>query len=497
MKQNYPEIRLGVVLSSRNNFSEKLSQDAADGLKSLLEQEGFFCAVCPVLVEREEQIPEILEYLKTERCNALAIVLGNFGAETPETILAQRFEGPVMYAGITEDSNARMYDARRDSYCGLLNCSYNLGIRRVKAWIPRYPIQTLSGLVENFRKFVRIAGAIVGLSQLKLITFGPRPDDFVACNAPIQGLYDLGVAIQENSELDLYLAYQKHENDPRIPEIVQDMIRELGEARYTETLPRMAQYEVTLLDWMKDNLGERRYAAFANKCWPAFQQVFGFLPCYVHSRLAGQGIPVACETDVYGALSEYIGLCIGQKPVTLMDINNAIPDDIYQDIRQDGFPYRQGELFMAFHCGNTSSGCLVNPKLKYKINRKNPYAPETGKENNRGTLEGQMISGKMTMFRLHSDPDGRLKAYVANGEILPAEVNTYGDYGIFAVKEMERFYRYVLVEQHFPHHAAILFENQAEAVFEVLRYLGITSIAYNQPQSLPYAAENPFYDHEG
>ena len=85
MKQNYPEIRLGVVLSSRNNFSEKLSQDAADGLKSLLEQEGFFCAVCPVLVEREEQIPEILEYLKTERCNALAIVLGNFGAETPET----------------------------------------------------------------------------------------------------------------------------------------------------------------------------------------------------------------------------------------------------------------------------------------------------------------------------------------------------------------------------------------------------------------------------
>ena len=107
-----------------------------------------------------------------------------------------------------------------------------------------------------------------------------------------------------------------------------------------------------------------------------------------------------------------------------------------------------------------------------------------------------MISGKMTMFRLHSDPDGRLKAYVANGEILPAEVNTYGDYGIFAVKEMERFYRYVLVEQHFPHHAAILFENQAEAVFEVLRYLGITSIAYNQPQSLPYAAENPFYDHE-
>ena len=49
----------------------------------------------------------------------------------------------------------------------------------------------------------------------------------------------------------------------------------------------------------------------ANKCWPAFQTQFGFVPCYVNSRLTARwAIPIACEVDIWGAVSEYIGTCI-------------------------------------------------------------------------------------------------------------------------------------------------------------------------------------------
>lgn len=493
MKKNYPVVKLGIVISSRNNFSEKLSQKSAEDLGKLLNEENLKTIICPDLVEREERVSDILEFLKKEGCNALAVILGNFGAETPETILAECFDGPVMFAGVTEECDARMYDSRRDSYCGMLNCSYNLGIRKIKAHIPRYPVGTCEDIVKAIKKFIPMARALIGLKHLKIITFGPRPDDFVACNAPIQGLYDLGVAVQENSELDLLLAFNRHEGDERIPAVAEDMRRELGNDKYKESLPAMAQYELTLLDWIEENKGTRDYVVFANKCWPAFQQAFQFLPCYVHGRLAGRGISVACETDVYGALSEFIGLCVGEKPVTLMDINNAIPDDIYKKVREAGYTYRQGEIFMAFHCGNTSSCYLINPELKYKLNRKAPYAPETGKELNRGTLEGRMIPGPSTVFRLHSAPDGTLQSYIVNGEILPTEINTYGNYGLFAIKEMERFYRYVLLERHFPHHAAIVFDDCAEAVFDVFDYLGIPYVGYNQPSSVPYARENPFY----
>lgn len=64
------------------------------------------------------------------------------------------------------------------------------------------------------RDFVPLARAALGIKSLKIITFGPRPNEFLACNAPIQALYDLGVEVQENSDLDLLMAYKKHDGDP-------------------------------------------------------------------------------------------------------------------------------------------------------------------------------------------------------------------------------------------------------------------------------------------
>ncbi len=45
-------------------------------------------------------------------------------------------------------------------------------------------------------EFIPIARAIVGLKDLKIISFGPRPLNFLACNAPIKQLYNLGVEIE-------------------------------------------------------------------------------------------------------------------------------------------------------------------------------------------------------------------------------------------------------------------------------------------------------------
>ncbi len=493
MRKNFTDIKIALVMSTRNNFSEKLARNAAKNLEILMKNENLDFFRCPLMVGEESDISDILNFLNENNCNALVIILGNFGAEIPETILAEKFSGPVMFAGITEDSLDSMYASRRDSYCGMLNCSYNLGIRNIRAYMPRRPIGTYRETVENIKRFIVFSRVIVNLKLLKIITFGPRPNDFVACNAPIKGLYDLGVEIQENSELDLYLAFQKHKNDPRIPELVSEMSAEPGCDRYPDTLPSMAQYQLTLSDWAAEHKGDREHIAFANKCWPAFQQAFGFLPCYVHSRLGSEGFMVGCETDVYGALSEYIGLCLSERPAALMDINNAIPGDLYKKVCTAGYQYQPNEIFMGFHCGNTSSCLLENPNLTYKLDRKDPYAPETGKELTRGTLEGRLIPGPATLFRLHSAPNGELQAYIANSEILPVEINTYGNYGLFAVKEMERFYRYVLLAKRFPHHAAVAFGDHAEALFDVLDYLGISFIGCNQPTSIPYANENPFY----
>ena len=485
MLQNIPEVKLGVIAVSRSCFPAALSERRRTALTAAC-GDGLY--ECPVTVENEVQAKEAVKDVKANGVNALVVFLGNFGPETPETLIADWFDGPIMYAAAAE-GDGDLHDGRGDAYCGMLNCSYNLGLRGKTAYIPEYPVGTAAELAEKISEFVPIARAILGLKGLKVITFGPRPDDFLACNGPIKALYDLGVAVEENSELDLLAAYNKHKDDPRIPEKMKEMEAELGGNNpYGGILPRLAQYELTLLDWMEQHKGTRQYVAFANKCWPAFQTEFKFVPCYVNSRLAAMGIPVACEVDIYGALSEYIGTCVSGEVCTLLDINNTVPASIYDKGIKGKY-----ETFMGFHCGNTACSLLKNPHMGYQLIMKRDLEPDLPEPDiTRGTMEGNIKAGDITFFRLQSTADTQLKAYVAQGAVLDVDCESFGSIGAFAIPEMDRFYRHVLIAKRYPHHGAVAFGHWGKALFEVFKYLGIQDIAYNQPASLPYPQENPF-----
>ena len=489
---NIPQVKIGVVAVSRDCFPESLSVNRRKALmKAYTEKFGateiYECPVC--IVESEIHMVQALEDVKNAGCNALVVYLGNFGPEISETLLAKHFDGPVMFVAAAEESADDLMDGRGDAYCGMLNASYNLKLRGGKAYIPEYPVGTAEECADMIHEFVPIARTIVGLKSLKIISFGPRPLNFLACNAPIKPLYDLGVEIEENSELDLFEAFNKHADDPRIPKVVADMEKELGKGNMKpEILPKLAQYEITLLDWVEEHRGYREYVAIAGKCWPAFQTQFGFVPCYVNSRLTGMGIPVSCEVDIYGALSEFIGTCVSLDAVTLLDINNTVPADMFNAEIKDKTPYTHKDTFMGFHCGNTCSKKLAFCSMKYqKIMARN--LPE---EVTQGTLEGDIMPGDITFFRLQSTADTQLRAYVAEGEVLNVATKSFGAIGVFAIPEMGRFYRHVLIEKNYPHHGAVAFGHFGKALFEVFKYLGVGDIGYNQPKSLPYPTENPF-----
>ena len=491
---NIPKVKVGIVAVSRDCFPEPLSVNRRKALveayaKKYDAADIYECPVC--IVESEIHMVQALEDIKKAGCNALCVYLGNFGPEIAETLLAKHFDGPKMFVAAAEESGDNLVGGRGDAYCGMLNASYNLKLRSVKAYIPEYPVGDAEDCADMIHEFLPIARAVIGLSKLKIISFGPRPLNFLACNAPIQQLYNLGVEIEENSELDLFEAYNKHEGDPRIPEVVKDMEAELGEGnRKPEILPKLAQYELTLLDWVEAHKGYREYVTIAGKCWPAFQTQFGFVPCYVNSRLAGRGIPVSCEVDIYGALSEFIGTCISEDAVTLLDINNTVPKDMYKESIEGKFPYTLKDTFMGFHCGNTCSRKLAFCSMKYQF----IMARSLPEEVTQGTLEGDIAPGDITFYRLQSTADCKLRAYVAQGEILPVATKSFGSIGIFAIPEMGRFYRHVLIEKNYPHHGAVAFGHYGKALYEVFKYIGVEvdEIGFNQPKGMLYKTENPF-----
>ena len=491
---NIPKVKIGIVAVSRDCFPEPLSVNRRKALveayaKKYDAADIYECPVC--IVESEIHMVQALEDIKKAGCNALCVYLGNFGPEIAETLLAKHFDGPKMFVAAAEESGDNLVGGRGDAYCGMLNASYNLKLRNTKAYIPEYPVGDAEDCADMIHEFLPIARAVIGLSKLKIISFGPRPLNFLACNAPIQQLYNLGVEIEENSELDLFEAYNKHAGDPRIPEVVKDMEAELGEGNMKpEILPKLAQYEITLLDWVEAHKGYREYVTIAGKCWPAFQTQFGFVPCYVNSRLTGRGIPVSCEVDIYGALSEFIGTCISEDAVTLLDINNTVPKDMYKESIEGKFPYTLKDTFMGFHCGNTCSRKLAFCSMKYQF----IMARSLPEEVTQGTLEGDIAPGDITFYRLQSTADCKLRAYVAQGEVLPVATKSFGSIGIFAIPEMGRFYRHVLIEKNYPHHGAVAFGHYGKALYEVFKYIGVDveEIGFNQPKGMLYKTENPF-----
>jgi L-fucose isomerase-like protein len=492
---NIPNVKLGIVAVSRDCFPMKLSERrlaaVAAELKKLKPKIDFVAA--RRIVENEADAMAALDEVTKAGANALAVYLGNFGPEGPETLLAAKFPGPSMFAAAAEETGKDLYDGRGDAYCGMLNASYNLGLRGLNAHIPEYPVGGAAEVAAMIADFAPVARVVIAVKNLKIFTFGPRPYDFLACNAPIKALYDLGVEIQENSELDLYASFNAHKGDKRIKAVAKDMAKELGGGnKHPGVLDRLAQFEVTLADWAEANIGASKYHAFANKCWPAFETQFGFVPCYVNSRFASRLVPIACETDIYGALSEYIIASATGIAPTILDINNTVPADLIASHKKIAGKYKPTDLFMGFHCGNTPACHLVKPNMEYQLIMKRTMEPDGEPDITRGTLEGTIRAGDVTIFRLQSAADTTLHSYVAEGEVLNMPPQSFGGIGVFAIPEMARFYRHVLVGKRYPHHTGVAFAHAGRALFSALKLLGVGDVAHNLPAGTRYPDENPF-----
>jgi L-fucose isomerase-like protein len=491
---NAPQVSLALVGVSRDCFPIELTRNRLAKLTDACRSAGITVHACRQIIESEADAVDALAEADTAGCNAAVIYLGNFGPEGPLSIFAERFPGPVMVCAAAEETGENLVQGRGDAFCGMLNAGINFDLRSVNVHIPQMPVglpDELAGKIAHFRDVARV---VLGVDALKVFSFGPRPQDFYACNAPIAPLYDLGVEIMENSELDMLQEFNSiDENDPDIEPIVNDMAKELGEGNtYPDLLPRLARFELALERFAEQHLGSREFAVFANKCWPAFETAFGFVPCYVNSRLSSRGVPVACEVDIYGAFSEYLCYLASSTPATLLDINNTVPADMISP-QLDLKGAAPGDLFMGFHCGNTPSCCMKDCSIHYQLIMKRLMEPDSDEPDiTRGTLEGQLRPGPVTTFRVQVNPAGGVRSYLAEGHLLDLDPKSFGCIGVFAIPHFARFYRHVLIGKQFPHHGAVAFAHAGKVLFDAAKMLGIEEVNTPRPPQLPYEGENPF-----
>ena len=93
---NIPEVKLGIVAVSRDCFPIQLSQKRRSAIKSACNAKGLNIYEAQTAVENEADMLKAVAEVREAGCNALTVFLGNFGPETPETLIAKYFDGPCM-----------------------------------------------------------------------------------------------------------------------------------------------------------------------------------------------------------------------------------------------------------------------------------------------------------------------------------------------------------------------------------------------------------------
>lgn len=497
--KNVPEVKLGIVVGSTDWLPSEIAVENRRKLvETYKEKFGDDCIYeCPICItDNEVNIKRAMRDVVKAECDAVALYWANYGPESAGTLFAQEFNGPVMLFAAAEEGQEPFVRQRTDGMSGFSNACYALKLRGTNVYIPPKPVGTQDECAEMLHEFIPIARTSIGVKNLKLITIGPRPSSYLAASAPNHLLYDMGIEVSEYSELELLDSYKKHENDMRIEKIVAEMECEIRQNKTPGILPALAQYEITVEDWIRNHKGNRKYVTMTSTCWPAFPVNFGFVPCYVNSRLTAKGTPIACEVDEYGAVSEYIGQCVSNDVVTILNINNNIPQSVYDEkIKEQEFngkQYELSDLFLGYHCGVTPSCRLTSNKMEYHF----VNYQLIGEEQSKGTIQGTVVPGAVTLLRVQGTRDGKLQAYVAQGQVLPISMDTYGGQGIIAIPEFGRFFRNVVLGKQFPNHCAVIFGHYGKQLMSILRQIGIKDIEYNHPKDVPYQCENIFAENE-
>ena len=120
---NIPNLKCGILSVSRDCFIISLSENRRHAIAEAYAKKYGSLYEVTKTVENERDMLAAVKEAKDAGCNALVVFLGNFGPETPETLIAREFDGPVMYVAAAEETGKNHINGRGDAYCGRLNWS--------------------------------------------------------------------------------------------------------------------------------------------------------------------------------------------------------------------------------------------------------------------------------------------------------------------------------------------------------------------------------------
>ena len=382
--------------------------------------------------------------------DALFVPHVNFGTEDAVAKLAKEVQKPLLLWGPRDEAPLPDGSRLRDTQCGLFATSKIL----LRYGVPfSYIVNSRvdSPVFERgFKNFLAAARAANSFLKARIGQVSTRPGDFytVIINEgellERWGIETVPITLVdvEKGVLDMV------KKDKRLKDTVVDFkargvrFKDMDD----ETVGRIAALKLYLLDWAeRENL-----SAIAFQCWDALQLALGIVPCFVDSELTAMGIPVACETDINGALTSILlqNASITESPTFFCDLTIRHPEK------------ENSELL--WHCGPFPHE-LVKDKEKAFVGKHfilPAGSPGTGNWEIRGgditVARFDGINGKYSLFMGH-----------AKGTTGPY---TLGTYVWVEVPEWPRWEEKFIYGPYI-HHVVAVHDRAVYALYEATRFI--------------------------
>ena len=248
--------------------------------------------------------------------------------------------------------------------------------------------------VKAVRASVAAARVKKNMRSLRLAAVGHTPQGFGfgrALDSELMSTFGVELEAIEAREL---IDEAKKLTDAELAAAVADT--EKATAGLDKTPENNILDHARLLNAYRSYVKTHNIGALASRCWPDFFTAFGTPVCTVLSMLNDEGVAAACEADIYGALSMWIGMQLSGEPV-------FFGDPVSLD---------EGENTVTFwHCGAAAcslarhdTGAVVGVHPNRKIGPAMDFGCEAFPE--------------ATIFRIGREPDGSFRFFIAEGEAL-------------------------------------------------------------------------------
>jgi L-fucose isomerase-like protein len=466
-------VTLGIIVGNRGFFPSHLCETGRATILKVLKEEGIEAITLSPeettygSVESLAEARKCAELFKEHRgeIDGVLVTLPNFGDERAiaNTLRWADLDVPVLIQAFPDDIKDMSIDNRRDSFCGKMSACNNLRQYGIQYSLTR--LHTVDPESEDFRedlrRFASICRVVGGLKNSRFGMLGARPAAFNTVRFSEKLLERSGISVET---LDLSEVYGRIDELADGDPSVVNMLSQIKDYIPTKDIPsesliKMAKLGVVVDSWMSDN----ELVASAFQCWTSLEEYFGIVPCTIMSMMSNKLMPSACETDIAGVVAMYAMALASQKPSAIVDWNNNYGDD--------------PEKAVIFHCSNLPRDIFMDETISPEdipiMDFQEIIAGTVGKENTYGTVVGRVRPSPFTYCRVSTDDlNGRIVAYVGEGNITDDPLNTFGGVGVVQVPRLQDLLHYIC-DNGYEHHVAINLSQTASVVEEAFsKYLG-------------------------